>query len=105
MSELLMDIFEQQQMYRKKMVEELREIEHRQARENAESYWLIQYQRLLNLQPDSSKRVNPSLLYELALYGVSHYASVLAVNQDRLKLVNDYAQITDSDLHQVRIIL
>lgn len=102
LSELLMDIFQQQQAYHEQMVKELRKMEHQQTFENEKHFWLMRYQQLLNIQPDSTKTIDPSLVYELALYGLSHYASLLAVCRASLKSVDDYAQIMDSDLIRVR---
>lgn len=71
--------------------------------QNKDEYWLIQYQRLLNLQSEFLSRaacsVDPSLVFDLALLGVSHYAPVLSVLN--CQSPSDYSQITDEALVNV----
>lgn len=100
LSELLADIFERQQAYQQQLIEHLRDVKNRQSFKNKNEYWLLQYQRLLNSSygylSEAVQSVNPLLVSELALIGLSHYAPLLSTL--KCQSVEDFSKISDKDL-------
>ncbi|XP_065200752.1 E3 ubiquitin-protein ligase LRSAM1-like isoform X2 [Planococcus citri] len=104
LSEILMNLFAQQQAYREKLIEQMKEAEKERAFKNDNTYWLMQYQRLLNYIPNNVSRmysVHPDLVYELTLFGVSHCIPFLSMFDT--KFGSDCSQINDQSLEKVGI--
>ncbi|KAK7582361.1 hypothetical protein V9T40_013806 [Parthenolecanium corni] len=105
LTNLLRDIFAQQQSRQKQLVDQLREVEKFQSSVGKNDYWLIQFQRLLdgnhNNLSAAVRSVNSALVCELALFGVSHYAPLLSTLD--LNSVESLSEITHDTLNKVGI--
>ncbi|XP_017780178.1 PREDICTED: E3 ubiquitin-protein ligase LRSAM1-like isoform X1 [Nicrophorus vespilloides] len=102
LSILLMDLLEQQGVRRSQLLETLQSLEDK--KEQAEDFWLIQYQQLLDRMPDSiaefQRKLNPSLIEALNIAGCIHYLPLLAkwsTSEDKL------VHVTEEELKNIGI--
>lgn len=103
LSQVLVELMEQQDLRRKELVEMLTKIE-RERDEGMDYFWLMQYQRLLESQPERvnfDSQVNPELGYNFLVNGVVHCLPFLSrLWQDESKGLHE---IGDEDLKQAGI--
>lgn len=75
LSQVLMELMAQQDLRRKELVEMLTRMEAEKEAAGRSDFWLMQYQRLLDTQPDNVNfdcRVDPELGYNFLVNGVVH---------------------------------
>lgn len=102
LSQVLMELMVQQDMRKKELIDILTKMENE--RDDRKDFWLLQYQRLLDSQPenvDFDSSIDPELGYNLLANGVVHCLPFLSrLWQDKSKTL---AEIDDEDLREAGI--
>lgn len=101
---ILLDLMNQQENRRVQLIDTVKELE-KQNTLQVEDYWLIQYQRIMDLQPwdlqTRTQSIDPALGYQFLLNGVVHCLPYLSKLWQKDGF--DPVLITDSDLERVGV--
>lgn len=102
LSQVLMELMAQQDLRKKELIDILTKMENE--RDDRKDFWLLQYQRLLDSQPenvDFDSSIDPELGYNFLANGVVHCLPFLSrLWQDKSKSLGE---IDDEDLREAGI--
>lgn len=103
LSQVLMELMEQQDLRKRQLIEMLSKMES-EREDGRNDFWLMQYQRLLDTQPENVNfdcRVDPELGFNLLINGVVHCLPFLTrLWQDETRALED---IGDEDLRSAGV--